>query len=417
MISARIRNSWLHTLARLARTGGASPNEETISTVTANDHEAMPAAEATATVRILAPDGTITPSPAAEPYLERLTQASDELWTTALRHMTLTRAFDREGTNLQRQGQLALYVPCEGQEAAQVGSALAAKPQDALFPSYREHAVGHTRGLDLVNVMALLRGCTNAGWSAEDAQGFRNYTLVIASQALHATGYAMGQAFDGKVATGDHDCDEATIVYFGDGATSQGDLNEALVFARSFNTPQVFFLQNNQWAISVPVRVQSPVPLYRRAHGFGMPGVQLDGNDVMASWAVTGHHLDEARSGCGPAFIEALTYRIGPHTTSDDPTKYRERDEEALWRARCPIARLEAYLRNQGIDGAFFDDLSTEAADFAADVRRRTLALPEPDPRSMFLHPYAEPNATIDEQLAAFDAFEASFDGTNGAAS
>lgn len=386
---------------------GVHPADATGAAATATANISEPFDDAT--VRILSPEGTINATAASEPYLGRIRQAPDELWQTAFRNMTLARAFDREGTNLQRQGQLALYVPAEGQEGAQVGSALAARPQDALFPSYREHAVGLTRGLDLVNVLALLRGCTNAGWDPATTQGFRNYVLVIASQTLHATGYAMGQRFDGNVGTGDLERDEAAIVYFGDGATSQGDCNEALVFAKSFATPQVFFLQNNQWAISVPVRVQSPVPLYRRAHGFGMPGVQIDGNDVMASFAVTGHYLDEARAGNGPAFIEALTYRIGPHTTSDDPTKYRQREEEAFWRARCPIARLEAYLRAQGEDAAFFDDLQVEAADFAADLRRRALALPDPQPLDMFAHAYATPNATIDQQRAAFVEFENSF--------
>lgn len=362
------------------------------------------------TVVILTPEGRIAPSAAAEPYLERLERADDELWRTALRQMTLVRAFDREATNLQRQGQLALYVPCEGQEAAQVGSGLATREQDAIFPSYREHAVGFTRGLDLVKVLALLRGVSNAGWDPAEERNFRNYVLVIGSQALHAAGYAMGQRFDGVVGTGDPERDEATIVYFGDGASSQGDVNEAFVFARSFDAPQVFFLQNNHWAISVPVRVQSPVPLHRRADGFGMPGVRVDGNDVMASWAVTGSMLDRARSGGGPALIEALTYRMGAHTTSDDPTKYRTRDEEQYWRERDPIERLERYLRAQGEEAAFFDALAEEAADYAADVRRRTLALPDPDPLTMFEHPYAEPNPAIAAQREAYLDFEASFD-------
>lgn len=368
------------------------------------------------TVSILRPDGSYSPSAAAQPYLAQLERADTELWCTAFRTMSLARAFDRESTNLQRQGQLALYVPCEGQEAAQVGSALAARAQDTLFPSYREHAVALARGVDLVDVLSVLRGCSNGGWDPANTNGFRNYVLVIASQALHATGYAMGQRFDGAIGTGDPERDEATIVYFGDGATSQGDLNEALVFARSFNTPQVFFLQNNHWAISVPVRVQSPVPLYRRAHGFGMPGVQLDGNDVMASFAVTAHYLDRARAGEGPAFIEALTYRMGPHTTSDDPTKYRARDEETLWRSRCPITRLERYLRDHDVDESFFSELAVEAADFAADVRRRALALPDPDAATMFAHPYATDHAMIAAQREAFAEFEASFDTAGGVA-
>ena len=362
------------------------------------------------TVRLLTPEGTIAPTAAAEPYTELLDQVDDEFWQRALRHMTLVRAFDHESTNLQRQSQLALYVPCEGQEAAQVGSALATRPQDALFPSYREHGVGHVRGLDLVKILGLLRGTTNTGWDPARENNFRNYVLVIGSQALHATGYAMGQRFDGLTATGDPERDEATIVYFGDGATSQGDLNEALVFASSYNTPQVFFLQNNHWAISVPVRVQSPTPLYRRAHGFGMPGVQIDGNDVMASWAVTRHHLERARGGEGPAFIEALTYRMGAHTTSDDPTKYRTREEEAYWRDRDPIDRLERYLRARGADDAYFSQLEADAADYAADIRRRTLELTDPEAVEMFAHAYAQPHPAVERQRRAHLDFEASFD-------
>ncbi|MGO1543783.1 MAG: thiamine pyrophosphate-dependent enzyme [Gulosibacter sp.] len=359
---------------------------------------------------VLSPEGRIAPTPAFEPYLDRLKQADDDLWRTAYRQMRLVRAFDREGTNLQRQGQLALYVPAEGQEAAQIGSGLAARPQDALFPSYREHGVGLVRGLDLVKILALLRGVTNAGWDPEEEQNFRNYVLVIASQTLHATGYAMGQTFDGKVGTGNLEEDEATIVYFGDGSTSQGDLNEALVFARSYNAPQVFFLQNNHWAISVPVEVQSTVPLYRRADGFGIPTVQVDGNDVMANWAVAGHALDSARSGQGPFFIEALTYRMGAHTTSDDPTKYRTSEEEQYWRDRDPIDRLEKYLRAEGEAETFFAQIDEETKDYAADIRARTLALPEPEPLGMFAHAYADHNLEIERQQMAFLDFETSLE-------
>lgn len=359
---------------------------------------------------VLSPEGKLEPTAAFEPYLDRLKQADDELWRTAYRQMRLVRAFDHEGTNLQRQGQLALYVPAEGQEAAQVGSALATRPQDSVFPSYREHGVGLVRGLDLVKVLALLRGVTNAGWNPEEENNFRNYVLVIASQTLHATGYAMGQTLDGKVGTGDLDVDEATIVYFGDGSTSQGDLNEALVFARSYNTPEVFFLQNNQWAISVPVSVQSPVPLYKRADGFGIPTVQIDGNDVMAAWAVTGQFMDDARAGKGPSFIEALTYRMGAHTTSDDPTKYRTREEEQYWRERDPIDRLEKFLRAGGESESFFADVETEARDYAADIRRRTLALTDPEPLEMFNHAYADANVEIERQQMAFFDFEASLE-------
>lgn len=369
-----------------------------------------PTDPSTSTVQLLTPEGTIDRTEASEPYLARLEAADPSLWRDAYRSMRLVRAFDREATNLQRQGQLALYVPVEGQEGAQVGSALATRPQDTIFPSYREHAVGFVRGLDLVNVLALLRGVTNSGWDPDTSGNFRNYALVIATQTLHATGYAMGQRLDGVVGTGNPEVDEATVVYFGDGSTSQGDLNEALVFARSYDTPQLFFLQNNHWAISVPVSVQSPTPLYKRANGFGMPGIQIDGNDVMASYAVSAEYLDRARAGEGPAFIEALTYRMGAHTTSDDPTKYRTREEEQFWRDRDPIARLAAYLRSDGEGDEFFENLETEARDYAADVRRRTLALPDPEPMAMFTGVYAERHPLIEAEIAQFLGFEASLE-------
>ena len=199
------------------------------------------------------------------------------------------------------------------------------------------------------------------------------------------------------------------MVYFGDGSTSQGDLNEALVFAASFQAAEVFFLQNNQWAISVPVSVQSRVPLYQRAAGFGIPGVQVDGNDVLASYAVTRRNLDEARAGGGPRFIEALTYRIGAHTTSDDPTKYREDAELQSWIARDPIVRYERYLRDRGATDAFFASVAEEAEDFAVDLRARTLTLEVPSSDVIFDTVYSEPHPVMDAQRAWLANYEASF--------
>ena len=236
---------------------------------------------ASPTVQLLAPDGTFAPSESAAeflPYFDRLTEAD---YRTFYRDMVVVRKFDTEAANLQRQGQLALWVPSHGQEAAQVGSARATRTQDHVFPSYREHVVGTIRGLDMVDILRMLRGVTLGGWTPEEHGNFHLYTLVLASQTLHATGYAMGMQLDGATATGNPDTDQAVIVYYGDGASSQGDANEALVFAASYQTPQVFFLQNNHWAISVPVSRQSRSPLYLRAGGFGMPGIQVDGNDVL----------------------------------------------------------------------------------------------------------------------------------------
>jgi len=364
------------------------------------------------TVQLLSTDGSFAPSESAAeflPYFERLTEAD---YRKFYRDMVVVRKFDTEAANLQRQGQLALWVPSHGQEAAQVGSAYATRAQDHVFPSYREHVVGMIRGLDMVDILRMLRGVTLGGWTPEEHGNFHLYTLVLASQTLHATGYAMGMQLDGATATGNPETDQAVIVYYGDGASSQGDANEALVFAASYQTPQVFFLQNNHWAISVPVSRQSRSPLYLRAGGFGMPGIQVDGNDVLASYAVTAKAMDDARAGHGPSLIEALTYRVGAHTTADDPTKYRDPDELAYWVARDPIVRFRAYLKGLGVEQEFLDSVDEEAADHAADVRRRALEITSPDRDVIFDNVYAEPHPLVVEQKAWLDGYETSFDGS-----
>jgi 2-oxoisovalerate dehydrogenase E1 component alpha subunit len=366
---------------------------------------------ASPTVQLLATDGTFAPSDSAAeflPYFDRLTEAD---YRTFYRDMVVVRKFDTEAANLQRQGQLALWVPSHGQEGAQVGSAHATRAQDHIFPSYREHVVGMIRGLDMVDILRMLRGVTLGGWKPEEHGNFHLYTLVLASQTLHSTGYAMGMQLDGATATGNPETDQAVIVYYGDGASSQGDASEALVFAASYQTPQVFFMQNNHWAISVPVSRQSRSPLYLRAGGFGMPGIQVDGNDVLASYAVTAKALDDARAGHGPSLIEALTYRVGAHTTADDPTKYRDPEELAYWVARDPIVRFRNYLKGLGVEQDFLDSVDEEAADYAADVRRRALEITAPDRSVIFDNVYAEPHPLVDEQKAWLDAYETSFDG------
>ncbi|MET0955025.1 MAG: thiamine pyrophosphate-dependent dehydrogenase E1 component subunit alpha [Cryobacterium sp.] len=368
--------------------------------------------DASPTVQLLSTDGTFAPSDAAAeflPYFDRLTEAD---YRTFYRDMVVVRKFDTEAANLQRQGQLALWVPSHGQEAAQVGSAHATRAQDHIFPSYREHVVGMIRGLDMVDILRMLRGVTLGGWTPEEHGNFHLYTLVLASQTLHATGYAMGMQLDGSTATGNPETDQAVIVYYGDGASSQGDANEALVFAASYQTPQVFFMQNNHWAISVPVSRQSRSPLYLRAGGFGMPGIQVDGNDVLASYAVTAKAMDDARAGHGPSLIEALTYRVGAHTTADDPTKYRDPAELAYWVARDPIVRFRSYLEGLGIEQEFLDSVDEEAADHAADVRRRALEITSPERSVIFDNVYAEPHPLVVEQKAWLDAYETSFDGS-----
>ena len=364
-------------------------------------------------VQLLSTDGILQSDETAAEYLPYIEALDDSTLKQFYRDMAVTRRFDLEATNLQRNGQLALWPPSHGQEAAQVGSAHAARPQDHLFPSYREHAVAMVRGVDVLDVVRVMRGVTNGGWNPADHANFHLYTLVLGSQALHATGYAMGIVFDGANATGNSEVDEAAMVYFGDGSTSQGDVSEAFVFAASFNAPTVFFLQNNQWAISVPVSVQSKIPLYKRSSGFGIPGIQVDGNDVLASYAVTRKNLDEARAGEGPRLIEALTYRIGAHTTSDDPTKYRLDSELATWIARDPIDRFEKYLRLRGEGDGFFAAVATEAEDFSADLRSRTLALEIPSSDVMFDTVYSEPHPVMDAQKRWLKDYEASLDGAS----
>jgi len=363
------------------------------------------------TLRLLAPEGNLVHNERNEVYHQAIAHLTEVELQEFYRVMTVVRRFDVEAGNLQRQGQMALWVPSIGQEGAQVGSAFATRPQDHIFPAYREHSVAYIRGLDLVNIIRMLRGITHGGWDPKETNNFHLYTLVIGSHTLHATGYAMGIGFDGACSTGQPEKDEAVLVYFGDGATSQGDTNEAMIFAQSYQTPQVFFLQNNHWAISVPVRVQSRTPLFERAAGFGLPSIQIDGNDVLMSYAATRLAMDEARSGSGPQFIEALTYRIGAHTTSDDPTKYRDEDELAFWQANDPIDRFRAYLVNLGIDQSFFDGVAVEAEDYAADIRKRTLEIVDPVVSDIFAHVYTDDHAVVKDQAAWLDEYLGSFEG------
>src|SRR6201994_5145542 len=273
------------------------------------------------------------------------------------RDLVLVRRLDTEAVALQRQGELGLWASLLGQEAAQVGSGRALSPQDMAFPSYREHGVAWCRGLDPTKLLELFRGVSHGGWDPKE-HNFHLYTIVIGAQTLHATGYAMGIQRDGAVG----EDGEAAIVYFGDGATSQGDVNEAFIWASVNNAPVVFFCQNNQWAISAPLERQSRIPLYQRARGFGFPGVRVDGNDVLACLAVTRAALKAAREGQGPTFIEAFTYRMGAHTTTDDPTRYRMAVDLEAWKLRDPIERVKAYLLRSGAaDASFIDEVAAES--------------------------------------------------------
>ncbi|MDR1119007.1 MAG: pyruvate dehydrogenase (acetyl-transferring) E1 component subunit alpha [Bifidobacteriaceae bacterium] len=309
------------------------------------------------------------------------------------RDMVLTRAFDTQATALQRQGKLALWPPSLGQEAAQVGSAHAVSAEDWVFPSYREHGVLQARGVDLTESLALFRGTDHGGWDTERPRTHL-YTLVVGAQALHAVGYAMGMALDGAPG--------AAVVYLGDGATSQGEFSEALVWAASAQAPVLFFIQNNGWAISTPAATQARVPLARRGEGFGIPGERVDGNDVAACYDVTAAALETVRAGQGPRIIEALTYRMGPHTTSDDPSRYRTHDQEAEWATRDPVARARAALAASGLaDQAFFDEADAAGARLAERARERCAALEAPPFGAFFDWAYATPHRLVAEERAA----------------
>lgn len=346
-------------------------------------------------VQLLTPEGERVEHP---DYRVELT--AEEL-RGLYRDMVLTRRFDAEATALQRQGELGLWASLLGQEAAQIGSGRALNDDDYVFPTYREHGVAWCRGVDPTNLLGMFRGVNHGGWDP-NSNNFHLYTIVIGSQTLHATGYAMGVAKDGA--------DSAVIAYFGDGASSQGDVAESFTFSAVYNAPVVFFCQNNQWAISEPTEKQTRVPLYQRAQGFGFPGVRVDGNDVLACLAVTRAALERARRGEGPMLIEAFTYRMGAHTTSDDPTKYRADEERAAWEAKDPILRLRRYLEKEGAaDEAFFTGLEAESEALGKRVREAVRSMPDPDPMAMFDHVYADGNPLVDEERAQFAAYQASF--------
>ncbi|GAB3756772.1 pyruvate dehydrogenase (acetyl-transferring) E1 component subunit alpha [Zhihengliuella somnathii] len=373
----------------------------------ATSAEAAPAGEEQL-IQLLDENGRRTEDARFSAYLE---DVDAEALRGMYRDMALTRRFDVEATALQRQGQLGLWVPCRGQEAAQIGSGLATRPGDYIFPTYREHGVAWTRQVDFAEMLRIFRGVSNGGWDPRE-NNFHMYTMVLAAQTLHATGYAMGinqdqRGWDAerRAAAGD-----AVVAYFGDGASSEGDVHESMVFAASFDAPIVFFCQNNQWAISVPFEVQSKVPLATRAAGYGFEGLRVDGNDVLACLAATRYALEQARSGRGPVLIEAVTYRMSAHTTADDPTKYRQGSEEESWAPKDPLVRMENYLRASGhADEAFFEQVAAAADEMAAGVRAKAFTFGAPSLTDSFNNVYAEAHPLIREESEWFRQYEAGF--------
>ncbi|WP_420034484.1 pyruvate dehydrogenase (acetyl-transferring) E1 component subunit alpha [Streptomyces sp. cg28] len=389
------------TVDSAASTGAArTPRKRTAASKTAKKSPGRTAAAKGKSdlVQLLTPEGERVKNTEYDKYVADIT---DDALRGLYRDMVMARRFDAEAVTLQRQGELGLWPSLLGQEAAQVGSARATRDDDYVFPTYREHGVAWCRGVEPENLLGMFRGVNNGGWDP-NTNNFHLYTIVIGSQTLHATGYAMGIAKDGA--------DSAVIAYFGDGASSQGDVAESFTFSAVYNAPVVFFCQNNQWAISEPTEKQTRVPLYQRAQGFGFPGVRVDGNDVLACLAVTRWALERARAGEGPTLVEAFTYRMGAHTTSDDPTKYRADEERVAWEAKDPILRLRAYLENHTDTGAeFFTDLETESETLGRRVREAVRGMKDPDRMAMFEHGYADGHALVDEERAQFAAYQASF--------
>jgi pyruvate dehydrogenase E1 component alpha subunit len=325
-------------------------------------------------VRLIAPDGT--PNGTVDVGL-----SADEL-RELLRLMILARAIDRDCVALQRQGELTVYPAFLGQEAAQVGSAFALGPDDFVFPSFRELAAAIVRGVDVVEYLQYHRGTWHGGPYDPYEHRFAPICVPVATQIVHAVGYAMGLKLDGKAA--------CSLAYFGEGSTSEGDFHEACNLAGVFEAPVVLFCQNNGWAISVPSSEQSAAPIYRRAEGYGFPGVRVDGNDVLAVLRVTREAVERARSGGGPTLIEAMTYRMDAHSTADDATRYRTPEDVAAWKELDPIERYARYLQREGtIDESFRVVCETEAARRVGEIRAGVISTPVPPEDDLFRWTYA----------------------------
>ena len=360
----------------------------------------LPAGPAEAVMlQVLDTEGRRRPQPELDPWIE---DVDADALAALYRQMAVVRRLDVEATHLQRQGELALWPPLLGQEAAQVGSAVALRPDDFVFPSYRENGVALLRGVPALDLLRVWRGSTFSSWDPNETR-VATQQIIIGAQALHAVGYAMGVQRD--------QADVATIVYFGDGATSQGDVNEAMVFSASYQSPVVFFCQNNHWAISEPVRLQTRRSIADRPWGFGIPSMRVDGNDVLAVLAATRAAVERAADGGGPTFIEAVTYRMGPHTTADDPTRYRDDAELAAWKARDPLTRVEAHLRTLDVDvDAVLAQAQAEAGELAAEVRRALEALEEDGADRLFDEIYAEPHQELERQRREHALYLQQFD-------
>ncbi|GAA1185391.1 pyruvate dehydrogenase (acetyl-transferring) E1 component subunit alpha [Ornithinimicrobium humiphilum] len=345
-------------------------------------------------VRFLDPDGTRTaPSAETAATLEErgYTMPSDEDLLAVWRGMVVGRRFDAQATALTKQGRLAVYPSSRGQDACQVAPVLALGEDDWMFPTYRDSMALVTRGIDPVGVLTLLRGDWHCGYDPVATRTAPQCT-PLATQAVHAAGAADGLRRKG--------IDGVALCLIGDGATSEGDFHEGMNFAAVFTAPVVYFVQNNKYAISVPLAKQTKAPsLAYKGIGYGIRSEQVDGNDPAAVLAVMRAAYQHAREGRGPVLVEAHTYRMEAHTNADDATRYRTPDEVDEWIGQDPIVRLQAYLVGRGVlDDARIEEVREEAEALAADLRTRMNAEPKVDPMELFEHVYAEPTPQLREQ-------------------
>jgi 2-oxoisovalerate dehydrogenase E1 component alpha subunit len=309
------------------------------------------------------------------------------------RLMALSRRVDRQAINLTRQGALGVFASSLGQEAAQVGAVFALDECDWLFPSYRDTVGTFARGVDIVEILALFQGSWHCGFDPRRHR-VAPLTTPIATQALHATGLAMAARIrrDPIVA----------LTFFGDGAASEGDAHEAMNMAAVYQAPVVFVVQNNQYAISVPIRLQTRASsIAVRAAAYGMPGIRVDGNDVLSVYGAVRTAVERARGGGGPTLVEAMTYRIEAHTTADDTSRYRSDDEVTAWRERDPLTGFLGVLREGGIvDDPFLAGVDSEGEEIATRMRDSLYGAAGGDPREMFDHVYATPTSQLQAQRA-----------------
>ncbi|MFD2443976.1 pyruvate dehydrogenase (acetyl-transferring) E1 component subunit alpha [Bacillus sp. CGMCC 1.16607] len=317
---------------------------------------------------------------------------TDEMTLNFYQHCLRIRTFDRKAISLQRQGRIGTYAPFEGQEASQVGSALALQKDDWLFPTYRDHGAAMTFGHSLRNILLFWNG-RNEGCIPPGGKKIFPPAIPIATQIPHAAGAAYAEKRKGTK--------NAAIVYFGDGATSEGDFHEGINFASVMKAPVVLFNQNNGYAISVPINKQmSSETIAQKALAYNIPGVRIDGNDVFAVYFETLKALERARNGLGPTLIEAITWRYGAHTTADDPSKYRDQmSSQSRRNTTDPLLRLERFMRNEGIyDEKWIEEIeekSQREIDLAVEEMEN---FPAANPADIFDHVFAEPTWGIQKQ-------------------